>query len=203
MFERFTDRARQVVVGAQAEAFALNHNYIGTEHILLGLLRIGHGAGFELLSAFEFPIEQARQRVEEIIGRGAGAPSGHVPFTPRAKKVLEMSLREALQFGDNYIGTEHLLIALLREGEGVGAQVLVERGVTLAAVRERIGNVAAPRRPPPAEDMEPDPRRQAVEMVELPAEQFAHLLTELTRLRDLLRHHGIDPGEELPDFGQE
>jgi ATP-dependent Clp protease ATP-binding subunit ClpC len=197
VFERFTDRARRVVVGAQAEAVALNHTYIGTEHILLGLLRVTSGSAFELFSSFDVPIEEVRRRVEEIVGRGRGkSPSGQIPFTPRAKKVLEMSLREAIQLGDDSIGTKHVLLGLLREGEGVGAQVLVERGVTLAAVRKRLGGGATPPEPPPREVVD-----QVV--VEIPAEQFARLLTELTRLMDLLRHHGLDPGEELPGFGQE
>ena len=189
-----------MVVGAQAEAHALNHNYIGTEHILLGLLHADRGTAFELLSGFAIPIDVVRQRVEEIVGRGrAVVPARQLPFTPRAKKVLEVSLREALKLGDNYIGTEHILLGLLREGEGVGAQVLVERGVTLAAVRERLGKAATPLQPPPSESEE----QQDEVMVEVTAEQFSRLLAEITRLRDLLRHHGIDPGEELPDFGKE
>jgi ATP-dependent Clp protease ATP-binding subunit ClpC len=204
VFERFTDRARQVVVGAQAEALALNHTYIGTEHILLGLLSADRGTAFELLSLFGVSIEEARQRVEEIIGRGRGVtPASQLPFTPRAKKVLEMSLREALQLGDNYIGTQHILLGLLREGEGIGAQVLFERGLTLAAVRERIGDVATPRQPPPSESEEPRRLREDEVTVEVPAGQFSRLLAEIPRLRDLLRRHGIDPGAELPDFGQE
>jgi ATP-dependent Clp protease ATP-binding subunit ClpC len=142
VFERFTDRARQVVVGAQREAAALKHNYIGTEHILLGLLRVESGAAYELLALFDVPVEAVQARVEEIVGRGdAVVPATQLPFTPRAKKVLELALREALRLGDKYIGTEHFLLGLLREGEGVGAQVLSERGVTLQAVTNRLDDV--------------------------------------------------------------
>ena len=128
MFERFTDRARRVVVLAQEEARMLNHNYIGTEHILLGLIHEGEGVAAKALESLGISLEAVRQQVEEIIGQGQQAPSGHIPFTPRAKKVLELSLREALQLGHNYIGTEHILLGLIREGEGVAAQVLVQAG---------------------------------------------------------------------------
>ena len=128
MFERFTDRARRVVVLAQEEARMLNHNYIGTEHILLGLIHEGEGVAAKALESLGISLEAVRQQVEEIIGQGQQAPSGHIPFTPRAKKVLELSLREALQLGHNYIGTEHILLGLIREGEGVAAQVLVKLG---------------------------------------------------------------------------
>ena len=131
MFERFTDRARRVVVLAQEEARMLNHNYIGTEHILLGLIREGDGVAAKALESLGISLEAVRQQVEEIIGQGQQAPSGHIPFTPRAKKVLELSLREALQLGHNYIGTEHILLGLIREGEGVAAQVLVKLGADL------------------------------------------------------------------------
>ena len=208
VFERFTDAARRVVVGAQAEAVGLNHDYIGTEHILLGILADDTGAGFRLLALFDVPIDTARQRVEGIIGRGRGsAPAGHIPFTPRAKTVLEMALREALQLGDKFIGSEHVLLGLLREGQGVGAQVLAEWGVGLTAVRDRLGDVERER--PPGEDpssvtAELSERVEAglVEeddgMIHLPAEDFARLVAEVARLRDLLRHHGIDPDEQLP-----
>ena len=128
MFERFTDRARRVVVLAQEEARMLNHNYIGTEHILLGLIHEGEGVAAKALESLGISLEAVRSQVEEIIGQGQQAPSGHIPFTPRAKKVLELSLREALQLGHNYIGTEHILLGLIREGEGVAAQVLVKLG---------------------------------------------------------------------------
>jgi ATP-dependent Clp protease ATP-binding subunit ClpC len=138
MFERFTDRARRVVVLAQEEARMLNHNYIGTEHILLGLIHEGEGVAAKGLKSLGISLEAVRAQVEEIIGQGQQAPSGHIPFTPRAKKVLELSLREALQLGHNYIGTEHILLGLIREGEGVAAQVLVKLGADLNRVRQQV-----------------------------------------------------------------
>jgi ATP-dependent Clp protease ATP-binding subunit ClpC len=143
MFERFTDRARRVVVLAQEEARMLDHNYIGTEHILLGLVHEGEGVAAKAMAAMEISLEAVRQEVEEIIGRGQQAPSGHIPFTPRAKKVLELSLRESLQLGHDYIGTEHILLGLLREGEGVAAQVLVRLGADLNRVRQQVLNLLA------------------------------------------------------------
>jgi ATP-dependent Clp protease ATP-binding subunit ClpA len=138
MFERFTDRARRVVVLAQEEARVLNHNYIGTEHLLLGLVHEGDGVAAKALEALDISLEAVRRQVEEIIGRGKEAPSGHIPFTPRAKKVLELSLRESQQLGHDYIGTEHILLGLLREGDGVAAQVLVSLGADLDQVRQRV-----------------------------------------------------------------
>ena len=138
MFERFTDRARRVVVLAQEEARMLNHNYIGTEHILLGLIHEGEGVAAKALESLGISLEAVRAQVEEIIGQGQQAPSVHIPFTPRAKKVLELSLREALQLGHNYIGTEHILLGLIREGEGVAAQVLVKLGADLNRVRQQV-----------------------------------------------------------------
>ena len=138
MFERFTDRARRVVVLAQEEARLLNHSYIGTEHILLGLIHEGEGVAAKALESLSISLEAVRSQVEEIIGQGGSSPSGHIPFTPRAKKVLELSLREALQLGHNYIGTEHILLGLIREGEGVAAQVLVKLGADLSRVRQQV-----------------------------------------------------------------
>ncbi|MCA0336924.1 MAG: ATP-dependent Clp protease ATP-binding subunit [Actinobacteria bacterium] len=138
MFERFTDRARRVVVLAQEEARMLNHNYIGTEHILLGLIHEGEGVASKALEQLGVSLDSVREQVQEIIGQGQQAPTGHIPFTPRAKKVLELSLREALQLGHNYIGTEHILLGLIREGEGVAAQVLVKLGADLARVRQTV-----------------------------------------------------------------
>jgi ATP-dependent Clp protease ATP-binding subunit ClpC len=138
MFERFTDRARRVVVLAQEEARMLNHNYIGTEHILLGLIHEGEGVAAKALESLGISLDAVREQVQEIIGQGQQAPSGHIPFTPRAKKVLELSLREALQLGHNYIGTEHILLGLIREGEGVAAQVLVKLGADLNKVRQQV-----------------------------------------------------------------
>ncbi|MBV8980182.1 MAG: AAA family ATPase [Acidimicrobiia bacterium] len=141
MFERFTDRARRVVVLAQEEARMLNHNYIGTEHILLGLIHEGEGVAAKALESLGIALEGVRQQVEEIIGQGQQAPSGHIPFTPRAKKVLELSLREALQLGHNYIGTEHILLGLIHEGEGVAAKALESLGISLEAVRNQVEEI--------------------------------------------------------------
>ena len=138
MFQRFSDRARRVVVLAQEEARMLNHNYIGTEHLLLGLIQEGEGVAAKALESMGMSLEAVRSQVEEIIGRGSSAPTGHIPFTPRAKKVLELSLREALQLGHNYIGTEHILLGLIREGEGVAAQVLTKLGADLDRVRNQV-----------------------------------------------------------------
>jgi ATP-dependent Clp protease ATP-binding subunit ClpA len=138
MFERFTDRARRVVVLAQEEARLLNHIYIDTEHLLLGLIHEGEGVAAQVLAELSISLEAVRAQVEEIIGQGERAPTGHIPFTPRAKKVLELSLREALQLGHNYIGTEHILLGLIREGEGVAAQVLVKLGADLSRVRQQV-----------------------------------------------------------------
>jgi ATP-dependent Clp protease ATP-binding subunit ClpC len=138
VFERFTDRARKVVVLAQEEARTLDHDYIGTEHLLLGLINEGEGIAAQALETLGVSLERVRHDVEEIIGRGQATPPSHIPFTPRAKKVLELSLREALQLGHNYIGTEHILLGLVREGEGVAAQVLQRLGADLARVRETV-----------------------------------------------------------------
>ena len=139
MFERFTDRARRVVVLAQEEARLLNHDWIGTEHLLLGLISEGEGVAAQVLTRLGISIEAVRAKVESIIGEGlTEPPRGHIPFTPRSKKVLELSLREALQLGHNYIGTEHILLGLLREGQGLAAQVLVTLGADLSIVRESV-----------------------------------------------------------------
>src|SRR6266568_4567874 len=138
MFERFTDRARRVVVLAQEEARMLHHDHIGTEHILLGLIREGDGVAAKALESLGISLEAVRQHVGGITGQGQQAPSGHIPFTPRATKVLELSLREALQLGHNYIGTEHILLGLIREGEGVAAQVLVRLGADPSRIRQQV-----------------------------------------------------------------
>jgi prophage maintenance system killer protein len=144
-FHRYTGRARRVVVLAQEDARALKHNYIGTEHILLGLVHEGEGVAAKALESLGISLEGVRQQVEEIIGQGQQAPSGHIPFTPRAKKVLELSLREALRLGHNYVGTEHLLLALIREGHGVAAQVLERLGADLNRVRQQVIQLLAGR----------------------------------------------------------
>ena len=145
MFERFTDRARRVVVLAQEEARLLNHSYIGTEHILLGLIHEGEGVAAKALESLGISLEAVRSQVEEIIGQGGSSPSGHIPFTPRAKKVLELSLREALQLGHNYIGTEHILLGLIREGEGLAAKILAEADVDLRVLRAEVEQRMAPK----------------------------------------------------------
>ena len=138
MFERFTDRARRAIVLAQEEARLLNHNYLGTEHLLLGLIHQGDGVAAKTLESLGISLADARTQVEETIGRGGQAPSDHIPFTPRAKKVLELSLREAQQLGHNYIGTEHMLLGLVREADGVAALVLRNLGADLARVRQQV-----------------------------------------------------------------
>ena len=138
MFERFTDRARRVIVLAQEEARMLNHNYIGTEHILLGLIHEGEGVAAKALESMGISLEDVRREVEEIIGQGSQPHTGHIPFTPRAKKVLELSLREGLQMGHKYIGTEFLLLGLIREEDGVAAQVLTKLGADLPRVRQQV-----------------------------------------------------------------
>jgi Clp amino terminal domain, pathogenicity island component len=138
MFQRFTDRARTVVVLAQDEARRLDHNYIGTEHLLLGLIREGEGVAAKALEALGISLDSVRQQVEQIIGQGQQAPSGHIPFTPRAKKVLELSLRESQQLGHNYIGTEHILLGVIHPGDGVARQVLVKLGADPNRVRQQV-----------------------------------------------------------------
>lgn len=138
MFERFTDRARRVVVLAQEEARMLNHNYIGTEHVLLGLIHEGQGIAARALNASGVAHDTVRSQVLDIVGRGLAPPTGHIPFTPRAKKVLEFSLREALALQHNYIGTEHILLGAITEGEGVAAQCLARLGVGPEALRAKI-----------------------------------------------------------------
>src|SRR6516164_4418047 len=196
MFERFTDRARRVVVLAQEEARMLNHNYIGTEHLLLGLIHEGEGVAAKALESLGISLEAVRQQVEQVIGQGQQAPSGHIPFTPRSKKVLELSLREALQLGHDYIGTEHILLGLIREGDGVAALVLVKLGGDLNRVREQViqllqeqqGRVAMIGR-------ENDGAGSAADGMSL-AKEVDRLNAELERLRAILREHGIEPGGE-------
>jgi len=157
MFQRFTDRARRVVVLAEEEARLLRHNSVGTEHILLGLLHEGEGVAARALESLGINREAVRQQVEQIIGCGQWAPGGHIPFTPRAKKVLELSLREAMALGHNYVGTEHILLAMSREGDGVAAQVLTGLGTGHAQVRERVLGLLAGER----EQVDPQPQLAA------------------------------------------
>jgi len=214
MFERFTDRARRVVVLAQEEARMLNHNYIGTEHILLGLIHEGEGVAAKALESLGISLEAVRQQVEEIIGQGQQAPSGHIPFTPRAKKVLELSLREALQLGHNYIGTEHILLGLIREGKGVAAQVLVKLGGNLDRVRQQV--IALEQENPTTEELPPAARRRTVRThTSGAAEAFAHAEREsavlAAKLEEILSRldsisgrlaaieHALNPGTAAGD----
>lgn len=197
MFERFTDRARRAVVLAQDEARLLDHDSIGPEHVLLGLLRLEGDLAAELLEARGVTYEETRARVGPAGPTGGRLPSGHIPFTPQAKKALEMSLREALKLGDTFIGTEHLLLGLMRAGMGLAAEILEGHGAELEDMRRIVRGIDREVRRGEAEP------ETETETVTIPAQQFSGLLDEITRLRDLLRHHGIDPGEEPPDFGQD
>jgi ATP-dependent Clp protease ATP-binding subunit ClpC len=165
MFQRFTDDARRVVVLAQEEARGLGHDYIGTEHLLLGLVRDEDGVGGQALEACGVTLDQVRRDVLDLIGEGTGAPIGHVPFTPRGKKVLELSLREALQLGHKFIGSEHILLGIIREGEGVAAEVLGNLGVTLGGVRQEVIQIlagyAGSEVEAPGEQPAPGPRESA------------------------------------------
>jgi ATP-dependent Clp protease ATP-binding subunit ClpA len=190
MFERFTDQARQVVVQAQEEARTLGHNYIGTEHILLGLLSEPEGLAAQALSSLEISRDAAREQVVEIVGTGAGQQSGHIPFTPRTKKVLELSLREAQRLGDDHIGTEHILLGLAREGDGVGAQILERQGANPGRVIAQV--MATVRTAPPEElrrvsvgrmpggGMPPGPGYRAV------LSRLDEIAARLTAIEDLL-----------------
>jgi ATP-dependent Clp protease ATP-binding subunit ClpC len=149
MFKRFTDRARRVVVQAQEEARMLNHSFIGTEHILLALIDEGDGAGVRALESLGISLDAVRQQVEEIIGRGQYTSSAHIPFTPRAKRALELSLTEAAQLGNDRVGTEHILLGLIREGDGVAAQVLVKLGADLTRARQQVIQLISARQEQP------------------------------------------------------
>ena len=193
MFERFTDRARRVVVLAQEEARLLGHNYIGTEHLLLGLLRESDGVAGRTLDALGISLDAVRTRVEEIIGRSSQPlPGGQMPFTPRAKKALELSLREALNLGHNYIGTEHLLLGLIREGEGVAPQVLVGMGAELAAVRRTVVTIVEGLEGGSAarEEIPADPEQEVIRSLR---EENLELRREVERLREALRRLGEEP----------
>jgi 5'-phosphate synthase pdxT subunit len=176
MFERFTGQARQVVVLAQEEARMLGHGYIGTEHILLGLLAEGEGPAAQALTALGISLDAAREQVAEIVGEGAGAPSGHIPFTGRAKKVLELSLREAQRLGDSYIDTEHILLGVAREGEGVGAQVLDRLGASTDRV---LAQVLATKRTAPGGEL----RRASIGR--MPVERPIRLREVMSRLDEI------------------
>jgi hypothetical protein len=202
MFERFTDRARRVVVLAQEEARVLNHNYIGTEHILLGLIHEGEGVAAKALKGLGISLEAVRQQVEEIIGVGKHTPSGHIPFTPRAKKVLELSLRESLQLGHNYIGTEHILLGLLREGEGVAAQALVRLGADLNRVRQQVIQLLHGYQGKEPEGLSVSARRARLGASFSREDEFLLLLGDITaRLRTVEEHLGIRRSTEAEPAG--
>jgi ATP-dependent Clp protease ATP-binding subunit ClpC len=194
MFERFTDRARRVVVLAQEEARLLNHDYLGTEHLLLGLIHEAQGVAARALESLGISLEAVRAQVEEIIGQGQSAPAAHIPFTPRAKKVLELSLRESEHLDHDHIGTEHILLGLVREGEGVAAQVLVKLGADLSRVRQQVIQLLSLE---PAEAVDEDLGSELVDADEdlesEIVEENRNLRAEVRRLRELLRRHGIEP----------
>jgi ATP-dependent Clp protease ATP-binding subunit ClpC len=185
VYEQFTEQARRAMVRAEEEARILRHNYVGTEHILLGLIHERDGIAAEALESLGISLRAVRQQIKEIIGRGQQAPpSGQIPFTPRSRKVLELALREALQLGHDYIGTEHILLGLIREGDGVAAQVLVSQGADLNQVRQQVIYLVTH-------------QGQAAESAGDPtslAKEVDRLTAEVERLRAILREHGIDPG---------
>ena len=216
MFEKFTDRARRVIVLAQEEARMLDHNYIGTEHLLLGLIHEGRGVAARALESLGVSLEAVRQDVEEMIGRGQETLSGHIPFTPRAKKVLELSLRESQMLGHDYIGTEHILLGLIREGEGVAAQVLVKLGADLNRVRQQVLELLGGWTAAQAGEAEAGGPREAagglarpepgMRTVSSPA-QIAEILNRLrsmdTRLAAVERHLGLGTREPGPATAEE
>jgi ATP-dependent Clp protease ATP-binding subunit ClpC len=192
MFERFTDRARRVIVLAQEEARLLDHNYIGTEHLLLGLIREEDDVAAKVLGDLGVSLDAVRDRVVSMIARGNQPPRGHIPFTPPSKKVLELSLRESVALGHDYIGTEHLLLGLVSDGDGVAGQVLTGFGLAPNRVRQaviqRLWRQAAPH--------SPDPEVAPV------LDELASARAEIARLTALLREHGIDPGGEPSDAAE-
>jgi ATP-dependent Clp protease ATP-binding subunit ClpC len=200
MFERFTDRARRVVVQAQEESRRLNHSYIGTEHLLLGLLREDAGIAAEALASLQVGLDPAREQVAEIVGRGQQAPSGHIPFTPRAKTVLELSLRESVRLGHPYIGPEHILLGLIAEGHGVAVEVLRVLGAPPELIRARVLELAPPAGGEPAG--RPGPGRPA--RLAVTAAKFDELLDRLDaterRLDAIERRLGLGepPAEAEP-----
>ena len=207
MFERFTDRARRVVVLAQEESQRLSHNYIGSEHLLLGLLAEQEGVAARALQSLNVTLTAAREQVEEMIGPGQQTPHGHIPFTPRAKKILELALREALTMGSQVIDTEHLLLGLIDEGDGVGAQILQRLGATAQAVREAVARLISAD-PEAAEVTGPGSEPRAVSV----GRRVLTRVDALTEVKDLLasidrrlsaieRHLGIDAGQEEPPAG--
>ncbi len=195
LFQRFTDRARRAVHLAQEEARLLRHNYVGTEHLLLGLLYEGEGVAAQALGSLGISLQAVRGQVEQLIGRGPNTPTGHIPFTPRAKKVLELSLREALALGHNYIGTEHLLLGLVREGEGVAAQVLARFDADHARLRELVLGLVA-------DDCQEPGAPTRLVRVSVPAElvEAAERLAEVRRLKEVAFDAGdLDSAAALRD----
>jgi ATP-dependent Clp protease ATP-binding subunit ClpA len=198
MFERFNNKARRVVVLAQEDARLLDHNYIGTEHLLLGLLHDEEEIPFQVLAELGLTLFPAREAVEALIGRGTESPPGHIPFTPRAKKVLELSLREALQLGHNYIGTEHILLGLIREGEGVAAKVIVGAGIDLAAVRQGVIKVLTQRSPLPSPVSHPSSGDARLEMLE---KRRTDLVARLHEFVDAAKHAAPEVSWDLRKVG--
>jgi len=204
MFERFTDRARRVVVLAQEESQRLSHNYIGSEHLLLGLLAEQEGVAARALQSLNVTLTAAREQVEEIIGPGQQTPHGHIPFTPRAKKILELSLREALTLGSQVINTEHLLLGLIDEGDGVGAQILQRLGATPQAVREAVAGLSTAEPEagvvtgPGSEPRAVSARRRVLIPVDALTEVRDLLASIDRRLSAIERHLGIEAGQEEP-----
>jgi ATP-dependent Clp protease ATP-binding subunit ClpC len=203
MFERFTDRARRVVVLAQEEARLLSHNYIGTEHLLLGLLHTDQGGiAAQALESLGVTLDAARGQVREIIGEGQQSLEGHIPFTPRAKKVLELSLREALNLGDDHIGTEHLLLGLLAEADGLGAQIVARLGASRRAVRDKVIELTGAEPDPAGAEMGSWTRSPRIRVLAL--DEVRELLASVDRrLSAIERHLGIaaapdEPGDPRP-----
>jgi ATP-dependent Clp protease ATP-binding subunit ClpC len=197
MFERFTDQARRAVVFAREEARRLEYNYIGTEHLLLGLCRETDGIAAKALRSLDVSIDDVRTQVERLIGRGRSAPIGRFPFNPRAKTVLELSMREALQLGHNYIGTEHLLLGLVREAESGAARLLAARGADLNAVRQEVARQLATGAGDRAAAAKPS-KEGLIADIEALYEEIVRLSREVHRLNELLRRHGIEPDEGTP-----
>jgi ATP-dependent Clp protease ATP-binding subunit ClpC len=197
MFERFTDAARRVIVLAQEESRLLNHDYIGTEHLLLGLLREADGAAGQVLTSFAITVEWARAQVVEMTGSGDSTPAENVPFTPRAKKLLELSLREALRLGHGYIGTEHLLLGLIREGQGVANQVMARHGTAPDEARRRVMEIISTGEfvpPEPSRSDEPVLSPEALtEKVRGLERENQMMRQELERLREQVRQLGGEP----------
>ena len=198
MFERFTDRARRVIVMAQQEARLLSHSYIGTEHLLLGLLADGGGTAAQALESLGVTLEAAREQVREMVGEGQQPQQGHIPFTPRAKRVLELSLREALNLGDDHIGTEHLLLGLLAEADDVGAQIVARLGASPRAVREKVIELTGAVPDPAALEMRSWTRSARIRGV--PLSDVRELLASVDRrLSAIERHLGIAAAPDEPE----